>query len=58
MMNPSNGFELNESSSVSVGAGSLTPLNSTDSNQITFAAGLSFKLGPLIKILVPPLNEA
>jgi hypothetical protein len=33
-------------------------LNSYDLNQIMFKAGFSFKFGPLMKMLVPPANEA
>lgn len=57
-MKPSRGFELKASSSSRGGAGISILLNSYDLNQIMFKAGFSFKFGPLMKMLVPPANEA
>jgi hypothetical protein len=53
-MKPSRGLELNASSSFNYGAGMLTPENSRDLNQIMFEAGLSAKVGLLMKMFVPP----
>ena len=56
-MNPNIGFELNVSSSVRGGHWKVRP-NSLDFKKIVFSDGSSFKFSPLMKMLVPPLNEA